>query len=273
MPKVSVILPAYNCSAYLNDSISSVLSQTFKDFELIVVDDGSTDSTEKIVGRFSDARIIYKKRPHSGLSASRNFGIDISRGEYIAFIDGDDIFLPEKLARQVDAFTHFKDADIVYTSEKFFYGNDRNILMDTPYEKLSGDLVYFLKRSNFIHISTVMIKRSALMPLNFDQELKSHEDWDFFLRLARDERRFLNLPDCLTLVRIRKDSMTAEGPVMDKSRRIVGKRAREIWSEIRDGMGIGSIRGWKLLRRYASSKMKAGLMGFPKAARFNKPPR
>jgi glycosyltransferase involved in cell wall biosynthesis len=100
-PEISIVLPAYNCEAFLTEAIESILNQTLKDFELIIINDGSTDKTEDVVKSFSDARIIYlKNETNSGLVYTLNKGIDIAKGKYIARMDGDDISLPTRLAKQ-----------------------------------------------------------------------------------------------------------------------------------------------------------------------------
>ncbi len=272
MPKVSVILPAYNCAKYLSDSLSSVLSQTFGDLEVVLVDDGSTDATEALVAeRFRDPRIRYIKQEHLGLSYSRNHGIDKAMGELVAFIDADDIFLNNKIERQVLAFERHMGTEVVYTSEKYFYGGNKDALVESPHEKLSGDLLFFLKRSNFIHISTVMARRSTVKDIRFDPALKSHEDWDFFLKLSAQGRRFFCLPEALSLIRIRQKSMTAESSVMDSSRAIVGERAKELWNDLKRGIGMASHEGISSLSRYLWLKARAGLLNFPNAPRFNRP--
>jgi glycosyltransferase involved in cell wall biosynthesis len=260
MPKVSVILPTYNCAEYLSDSVPSVLSQTFQDFELIVVDNGSTDGTEDFIRtRFTDPRIVYVKQAHSGLSAARNKGIEVSSGDYIAFLDADDLFLSRKLERQVSFFETHPGAGITYTREKYFFENDRDKQFESPHEKLSGDILFFLKRSNFIHVSTVMLKSGIAQRASFDPDLKSHEDWDFFLKLSAAGNRFYYIPEELTQIRVRKKSMTARDAVMDSSRRVVGERARIMWKGIGKGL------------RYFSLRARAALLRFPNHPRFNRP--
>ena len=261
MPKVSIILPAYNCAKYLPDSVGSVLSQGFKDFELLIVDDGSTDETEEFVRKnFTDPRIVYIRQGHAGLSAARNNGLAHARGEFIAFLDADDLFLPDKLEKEFLVFEKKPAADIVYSSEKYFYEDDKDKLLDSPYEKLSGDLFFFLKRSNFIHVSTVMFKKSMFKGMEFDTALKSHEDWDFFLRLSAKGARFCYLPESLSLVRVRKTSMTAVNNVMNESRRIVGERARGLWKTIKSESPL----------RCLSCRARAMISGFPNADKFNR---
>ena len=99
IPRVSVVIPTYNSSAMVEQAIQSVLAQTYRDFEIIVIDDGSTDGTKDVVRRFGE-RVRYFNQENQGVSAARNFGIHQSLGEYIAFLDSDDLWLPEKLAKK-----------------------------------------------------------------------------------------------------------------------------------------------------------------------------
>ncbi len=272
MPKVSVILPAYNCARYLSESISSALAQTFADLELLAIDDGSTDETRDAVSRFlPDARVVYIRQDHLGLSSARNRGIEASRGDYIAFLDGDDLFLKDKIEKQVRALDRGRAIDVSYTSERYFLAGAKNESLPSPYEKFSGDLLFFLKRSNFIHISTAMVRRSSLDGIRFDPLLKSHEDWDFFLRLAAKASRFSCIREELSLIRVRKGSMTEANPVMDSSRRIVGERGKKIWKELKERRALTTRKGIQNLTRYCVLKTRAGLEGFPHSPKFNKP--
>mgnify|MGYP001582419931 FL=1 len=243
--------------------MSSVLSQVYKDFELVIIDDGSNDGAEELVNKnFSDPRVVYIRQEHLGLSQARNNGIGRSSGELIAFLDADDIYLPDKLEKQVSMFEKMPAADLIYSSEKYFYEDDKDRFLDSPYEKLSGDIFVFLKRSNFIHVSTVMLKRAALNGLVFDTSLKSHEDWDFFLKLSAGGVKFYHLAEPLALIRVRRSSMTAVSPVMDSSRRIVGERAKAMWKEMKA----------RSFLRYVSNRVRAGMIRFPTAPKFNKEP-
>src|SRR5438128_10290292 len=112
-PGISIIMPAFNAERHIGDSIQSVLDQTLADWELIVVDDGSTDHTATVVGRFNDSRVHYVKRENGGQAAARNTGIRNSNGALIAFLDADDLWLPEKLVRQLDVLKK-TNTDLVY---------------------------------------------------------------------------------------------------------------------------------------------------------------
>jgi glycosyltransferase involved in cell wall biosynthesis len=238
----------------------------------VVVDDGSKDDTRALVERYrSDPRVVYIRQEHGGLPKARNAGIEASRGEHIAFIDGDDMFVREKVEKQVRLLDSGRDVDVAYTSERYFIDGAPGHSFPSPYEKLSGDLLFFLKRSNFIHVSTVMVRRSSLGSIRFDPDLKSHEDWDFFLRLAEKGRRFRCLHEELSLIRARGDSMTTEAPVMDSSRRLVGERARTMWADLKGGINLNTREGIRRLARYLMLKTRAMLLNFPDSPRFNRP--
>ena len=106
MPRVSVIIPTYNREKYIAETINSVLDQTFSDYEIIVVDDGSADNTERLIREQFADEVIYLSKPNGGPASARNMGMRVAKGEYIAFLDSDDLWLPEKLAIQ----TRFMDA-------------------------------------------------------------------------------------------------------------------------------------------------------------------
>src|SRR3954468_22992204 len=114
MPQVSVIIPVFNAAATVAETIESVLRQTFDDYEIIVVDDGSTDRTAHVLGRYQD-RIQMIRRPNGGISAARNSGVAVSRGEYLAFLDGDDLWVPDFLARTVAALEDDPDCVMAFT--------------------------------------------------------------------------------------------------------------------------------------------------------------
>lgn len=272
MPQVSVIIPTYNCVHYLKDSITSVLNQSYGDFELIIVDDGSTDNTEAIIKTYSgDPRVKYiKKHNRVGLSAARNTGIKIAQGELIVFLDADDIFLEDKILKQVRLFKKKRLCKICYTNELYFKEGKKKEMLSNRYH-FSGDVFYYLKRSNFIHISTVMVKKKILEEYLFDEHLHSHEDWELFLRIAYKNIDFLYIKDTLSKIRIRQDSMTINKDTMNTSRTEVGMRAKIYWGDFKKCMQPFSLRGQKTILRYIKIKTKAFFIGFPKSNRFNRP--
>ena len=114
MPKVSVIIPAYNAARYLPEAIDSVLTQTYQDCEIILVDDGSTDDTAEVVSRYG-TRVTYVQQSNQGVGAARNTGIDLARGDYLVFQDADDVLLPGKLEVQASFLDQHPDVDAVFS--------------------------------------------------------------------------------------------------------------------------------------------------------------
>ena len=112
-PLVSIITPAYNAEKYIKETIESVLGQTYKNWELIIVNDGSTDSTEEIIKSFDDSRVVLLSQKNSGVSSARNLGMQSSKGKYITFLDADDVLPPESLKVRVDYLESHPDVDLI----------------------------------------------------------------------------------------------------------------------------------------------------------------
>lgn len=183
MPSVSVIVPTYNREHFLQECIESVLSQTFKDFELIVVDDGSTDQTEDILKRYED-KLHYKKQEQKGPSSARNTGIQYSAGEWICFLDSDDLWLPGKLAAQMKFFAETRDIKVCYT-EEIWYRKNKRVNPAKKHQKYSGWIYQKMLPLCIISPSSVMIHHSVLDLIGtFDEELPACEDYDLWLRIG-----------------------------------------------------------------------------------------
>lgn len=185
-PSVSVIIPTHNRCDMLRNAIQSVLDQTYRDLEIVVIDDASNDKTGEIVENFNDERIRYiRHTENKGGSASRNTGISCARGRYIGFLDDDDEWLPTKLELQINRFQKRPHVDVVVCG--YFVrdtGNDR--VIDSVSPKNSGNIYGDLLWDNTIAIPTVLIKRDILGDsYRFDPELPRLQDWDMWLRLAK----------------------------------------------------------------------------------------
>src|SRR4030043_97742 len=187
--KVSVIIPTYNRAQTLAEAIDSVLSQTFKDFELIVVDNYSTDATESVVNAYTDRRIRYFKNQNNGLvSINRNFGIEKSHGEYIAFLDDDDLWLPEKIARQVPLLDSNTELGLVYTDCYIIdvSGTAREKTYFASTKPIRGSVLSELLRNNSVPLSTVISKREVLDKVGvFNPAYRIAQDYDLWLRIAQ----------------------------------------------------------------------------------------
>jgi len=210
MSQVSIIIPTYNRATLLKRAINSVLQQSFSDFELIVVDDASTDYTPEVVKKINDSRIkLIQHSKNKGASAARNTGIDLSKGKYIAFLDDDDEWLPEKIERQLAAF---QTADIkiglIYSGYSFVSPKNNNILKTvTPEHR--GALYPLLLRRNFISTVTPLVKKDCFkIAGTFDETLPSCQDWDMWIRISK---YFLIdfIPDPLAKIYVHGDQISA----------------------------------------------------------------
>lgn len=186
-PLVSVVMPTYNDEVFIACAIQSVLDQEYKNFELIVINDGSADKTSDIVYSFvqRDPRVKLYTQVNKGVSAARNKGISLAVGEYIAFIDSDDIWLPEKLLLQMSLFQESGDIDFISCYAAIIDKNSNLTGLRTG-ENLNGEVLSQILSVNGIPCgSTPIVRKSILEKLNgFDEDLKVSEDFDLWVRCA-----------------------------------------------------------------------------------------
>ena len=205
MPKVSVIMPAYNNAGYIQEAVESVLAQTWPDWELIVVDDGSTDDTARVLRRFEGViRYIYQE--NRGSAGARNTGIRASSGQFIAFLDGDDLWMPEFLAVQVQAFQEAPDMEVMY-SWWCYIDEDGHQLPEQGVYRGKGQLLKEFALRNLFPVITALVPRQCINRVGlFDQSLRTREDWDFWLRMAQAGYRFGFSPRVLAKYRIHESN-------------------------------------------------------------------
>jgi glycosyltransferase involved in cell wall biosynthesis len=208
MPRVSVVIPTYNCESYIGEAVGSVLKQTFQDFEIIVIDDGSTDRTRSVLEPYMD-RIIYLYQENQGESVARNRGIKMAKSEFIAFLDSDDLWLPIKLERQLNAMDAYTNAVLVYSySYNIDEGGERiqwrgSDLQGQGKPGLHHMLHQIIMTNVIANIGAVMVRKSFLTGMTlFDPEIQLGEDWDFYIRLSL-LGPFAFIPEPLASVRIR----------------------------------------------------------------------
>lgn len=215
--KVSVIIPNYNTAHYLSDSIDSVLQSNFKDYEIIVVDDGSVDDTPEVVkkyGHLENFSCIFQQ--NKGLAGARNTGIKSAKGDYLVFLDSDDIILPDKLFLQSDFLDKNPDYEAVYSSSVFYKDGESNFKIATHFPNYYDYILKPLLFGNFIHVNAIMVKRAAVIEVGlFDEKLRELEDWDLWLRLSLVECKFHHQDFVLSEVRLRKGSMTSNQKKMN----------------------------------------------------------
>ena len=185
---ISVIIPTYNRSYCIERSIRSVLNQSYKNLELIVVDDCSTDDTERVVHSIEDARLRYTKlKKNSGPSAARNAGIKLAQGSYIAFHDSDDVWHLDKLEKQMNCFAVNPDSTMVFCKFKILGENPKIIPEDNFFDTTLCEhgMLDILLRSPKIGAPTILIKKSNLKTdVFFDESLHTLEDWELSLKIA-----------------------------------------------------------------------------------------
>lgn len=185
MPTISVIIPAYNAEKTIAPTIQSVLNQTYSDFELLVINDGSTDSTLDVIEQFSDDRIQVFSYSNAGHCQNRNRGIELAKGAYIAFIDADDLWTSTKLEDQFNALQANPVAGLAYSWTDYIDSNG-NPLFPGCHASWSGDVYPHLLVHHFLENgSNALIRRRVLTTIGgFDESLKAAPDWDLHLRIA-----------------------------------------------------------------------------------------
>ena len=182
-PKVSVIVPTYNRADRLERALNSIVSQTYQDFELIVVDDGSTDKTSQLMKSFPKAQYLYIKK-NSGVSKARNVGLAFAKGELICFLDSDDLWKEKKIQIQSLWLENNKDSQICYTDEIWIRNGVRVNPMNR-HRKYSGDIFRHCLGLCIVSPSSVMIRAKLFDEIgNFDESLPACEDYDLWLRIA-----------------------------------------------------------------------------------------
>lgn len=211
MPKVSAIIPAYNCEKFIGLTIDSVLSQTYSDLELIVVDDGSTDNTASVINSINDKRIRYHYQPNSGLPAKgRNAGAKFSKGEYLAFLDHDDIWMPEKIEKQLAILKLDPKIALISTNGFLILENTKTEipLIEDVKTGYFNDGNFF--PNNNVILSSALINRSVYCEFGGFREfldLKAVEDYDLWLRIYPNYPCYY-LDDCLMYYRASVSSMS-----------------------------------------------------------------
>ena len=211
-PTVSVVLPVFNCEKYIGAAIESIVTQTYRDFELVIVNDGSTDNTESIVRKFSDPRIIYQKNEkNSGLIYTLNKAIETSKGKYIARMDSDDISLPDRLQQQCEFLEQHPDVGIVATTIINIDDNDRQLgAWELDRKTVSHSTIRkAMLRENCISHPSVMGKAELFHRFPYQEQQKNVEDYDLWLRLLANNIQFAKIANPLLLYRIHEASVTS----------------------------------------------------------------
>lgn len=236
MPKLSVILPVYNGEKYLHAAIESILAQSFTDFEMLVMNDGSTDGSAAIISSFNDPRVIaIENEKNRGLIYTLNRGIDLAKGEFIARMDADDIALPERFARQIELLEK-EDVAMVATTVKLI-DEEGNPLPDwkADVNNISlQNIKTYLLRDNCIAHPTVMGKTSVFRSYKYRFNQKYSEDYDLWLRLVADGKIIHKIDEPLLLHRILPTSATRFKKV-NVFYRLAKVKFRFLWQQVSNG--------------------------------------
>ncbi len=182
-PTVTVVIPTHNLALHLPEAIASVRSQQWPNLELIVIDDGSTDETGRVLANLArDGGLNWFRQDKAGAAAARNRGIKAATGDWIAFLDADDVWLPDKLATQFKALEKV-GADFSFTDSRLRFANGQE--RDLQCQVLKGPLMPQLITGNLFGTPTVIVRRRCFERVGFfDEQLRTGEDWDMWLRLA-----------------------------------------------------------------------------------------
>lgn len=199
MVKVSVIIPTYNCLSYLPKAIGSVLKQTYHDVELIIIDDNSNDGTSTYLASIGDGRIITIPTLGVGAPQARNLGIEKASGEYIAFLDADDFWFPEKIERQLEFHQRFPDLAMSFTNYEHLTEDYQVVVdcfsywsqfqdQDELFINIENPLEFIIE-NNVIGTSTVMVKAEVFSQTDsFNADIKYGEDWELWLRMSENHQ-------------------------------------------------------------------------------------
>lgn len=216
---VSIIMPTYNRAYIIQQSIDSVLEQTYQDWELIVVDDGSTDDTETVVKKNNDERIRYiKYSPNRGANHARNVGLEAAQGEYLTFLDSDAVYVPHKLEVQMDAMQH-NGFDIVWARARFTWMDGRDgVFPRDPEDTLNNNalLIPMSLKEGLINTSTLFFKRRCYESCGgFDEDLRKFQDWDFWWKLLLAKKFKIHfLDDVLAVNFMQDDSISSNNTLL-----------------------------------------------------------
>lgn len=201
---ISIIMPTYNCGEYIKEAIESILNQTFKDFELIVIDDGSIDNTAQIIKTINDDRIVYIKNRHRGIVYALNTGLNLARGKYIARMDADDICYPERLQKQYNLMEEKTDI-IVCGTHIVFHDNS----VGSCGYGYWGDPLACLAQGNIIYHGTVMIRNQFIIERKLQYQHKPHaEDYYMWFEIVKNGGLLYTIPEILYFYRSNKSQVT-----------------------------------------------------------------
>lgn len=210
LPFFSIVIPAYNASRFIEETLSSVLEQTFSDYEVIIVNDGSTDNTQQIIENIKDERIRLSNIPNKGVSHARNYGISQAIGKYVAFLDADDIWHPMHLQHAHTAL--IANPDSIWYASRFEQKEVRPTQWNINEHATPRKIAYFDAACLYVHSSTVVINRNFLLQHNplFPENVSNAEDWIAWAKIACIEPDVLFLRETTVIYRLNILSTTKQ---------------------------------------------------------------
>lgn len=209
-PLVSILIAAYNSERFIKETVDSALAQTWPNFEVIVVDDASTDRTGEIVKRYANPRIRYVRHDRNeGIIGSRNDLLRMAKGEFLTWLDSDDIYMPDKIKEEAEFLVAHPEYAAVYCGMKYFFDGQPGKFYRHEFTFYSGDIFEKLLDRMFITNTAFMMRRSVVESIGmFSMTTGMVEDWEYFLRMARHGMQFGFLEKDLVEYRVRWDSNT-----------------------------------------------------------------
>ena len=246
LPVVSVIVPTYKGTEFLREAIDSILAQTYPAVEPVIINDGSPDNTAEVLAEYGD-RIVAITQQNAGTASARNRGLKEITGDYVAFLDHDDLWHPDKLEKQMALFNQFPEAGMVYCGRQFFDHYTRKITSEHPAEAELN--VHQLLSMQAIALQAVVIKKSIIDELGgFDTGISGADDWELTIRIAA-KYRVLGVPECLVDIRGHEGQQSINSDYMYQRIAIVLDRYRNLhthfptWGDGRGDRGLGASSG------------------------------
>jgi glycosyltransferase involved in cell wall biosynthesis len=249
MPTVSIIIPSYNCIPYLQTALSSAVAQTLTDYEIIVVDDGSTDNTHHIMRPYTaDSRVRYVHQDNRGLPAARNTGARLSEAKYLAFLDADDALEPNALERMVAALEASGASWCLIDILKVKTTSSEVHRTEIP----AGDLLQGILRNDFIRRAMFFRRTDFLEVGMYDENMKYREDWDINIRMFRHRKPFIYLPEPLYRYSWREGSMTTgqRAKILRFTERLLKKHHQGLAKYDPQVAKVYAKNSWNLARDY-----------------------
>lgn len=211
VPKVTVVIPTFNQAHFLEDAVDSVLAQVYQDYEIVLVNDGSTDHTEEVARRYQD-KIRYVYQENQGLASARNTGIRAAAGEYVALLDSDDIWAPTFLTSMMALAQRFLEATVYYCGIRYIDRDKHDLPQSGATRVMPSDALYkTILRSNFLIPSTIVMKRAPVLEANlFDVSFRRLQDRELWIRLLRSGHQFAGLNEQLVRYRVHENNLSTD---------------------------------------------------------------